>query len=92
MTPLNIIDELGLLKTQLADLHKQEADLSERVRLQLLHDGTPIADGNLYRARINVYERTSLNLKAVKVILPQSQYPQLYRSTAVEELSISNKV
>lgn len=61
-----IVDRLGDIKAQIADLKKIEAELVER----LINSGADAIDGRAYRATVSqVAERQSLDAKAAEAKL-----------------------
>ena len=61
-----IVDRLGDIKAQIADLKKIEADLVSR----LIDNGDEAVDGRFYRATVSqVAERQSLDVKAAEAKL-----------------------
>lgn len=61
-----IVDRLGDIKAQIADLKKVEAELAQR----LIDSGADIVDGVGYRATVSVVaERQSLDVKAAEAKL-----------------------
>lgn len=61
-----IVDRLGDIKAQIADLKKIEADLVQR----LIDAGSDAIDGRFYRATVSqVAERQSLDAKAAEAKL-----------------------
>lgn len=61
-----IVDRLGDIKAQIAELKKVEAELAQR----LIDSGADVIDGHGYRAAISVVaERQSLDVKAAEAKL-----------------------
>ena len=61
-----IVDRLGDIKAQIAELKKVEAELAQR----LIDSGADVIDGHGYRASISVVaERQSLDVKAAEAKL-----------------------
>lgn len=62
----NVVDRLGAIKAQIAELKKVEGNLTEL----LINSGTDVVDGGTFRATISeVAGRTSLDAKAAEAKL-----------------------
>lgn len=59
----NIVDQLGILKAQIATLAVQEKQLKEAL---LHHGGIGAHEGYLFDATVSVADRDTLDMKAVR--------------------------
>ena len=84
-----MIDRLGAVRAEIANLKTLEAKLVEGVKRELLANGERDGEGEWFRATLSVAERVSVDSKAVKSRYPQSRFPELYASTIVETLRVS---
>jgi hypothetical protein len=65
--PASIIDRLGEIKAQIADLQAIEKDLLAQIKLDAANTGETAYDGEWFRATIiNVAERATLDPKAAE--------------------------
>ena len=80
-----IVDELGTLKAQIADLTKQEAKL----KTALIESGYAEIDGSLFRAAVTWTERATLDAEAVRSILTEAQQQQCTRVTEIMSVRVS---
>lgn len=60
-----IIDELGVLKAQIANLEAQEKALKD----QLIELGAGCYEGQVFKVTVSVAERSNLDMKAVRAKL-----------------------
>lgn len=68
-TPQQIVDDLGFLKAQIADLEKQETVL----KAKLAASGLRYVDGDFYSASITTRESTRLDSEKVRGLLSPAQ-------------------
>lgn len=57
-----LIDELGQLKAQIADLEKRE----EKLKADLRATGVKVAEGELFRVTVTTSDRETLDMEAVR--------------------------
>ena len=79
-TDAQLVDELGSLKAQLADLGKREQTLKGELIRRLGGDG--VADGALFRAAVSTAVSWVLDTLAIKVEMPEVRIPQKRPPTA----------
>jgi hypothetical protein len=91
-TKFSAIDQLGIVKAQIAALAKREKALADRVKEELLTQGVQSAEGVLFRATLVVASRVCLDTTAAKKLLPVEVYPHLYSSDVVESLRVVARV
>lgn len=58
----SVIDELGALKAQIADLEKKESILKKSI----IDSGVRVFEGDLFRVTVSVSERENLDMEAVR--------------------------
>lgn len=68
-TPQQIVDDLGFLKAQIAELQDQE----DVLKAKLAASGLRYVDGDFYSASITTRETTRLDNKKVKGLLTPAQ-------------------
>jgi hypothetical protein len=61
-TNMTVVDRLGYLKAQIAELKREENDL----KAELIEEGPGAYEGDDYRATVSVTERETLDMKAVR--------------------------
>jgi len=80
-----IVDELGALKAQIADLTKQETKL----KAALIESGYAEIDGSLFRAAVTWTERATLDSEAVRALLTPDQIRVCTRVTEIKAVRVS---
>ena len=65
-TELNLVDELGTIKAQIAELKAKEALLAEGVKKLILKGGSNAAEGILFRATLSATVRASIDTKRLR--------------------------
>jgi hypothetical protein len=83
----NAVDQLGILRSQIAGLKKQEDTLVASVRLSM--NGDQVLDGNLFRATLVVQMRESLVADKVRAFLHPNQLRAATRVTEVQSLKLT---
>ena len=58
-----LVDELGELKAQIAELEKKESALKKQIQEAV---GTGAAEGSLFRVTVTVSQRETLDMEAVR--------------------------
>jgi len=88
-TELSLVDQLGTIKAQIAGLVKQEKDLIEAIKRQILaRDGEDNGiDGVLFRAVLTCTIRESIDVKRLQAERPDIA-AEFKQSTAVEALRV----
>lgn len=81
-----LVDKLGQVKAQIADLEKQEATL----RQQLIDLGIDEADGKLFHCTVSRYTLELVDYKAICEVRPPSRY--LRRKYTSEQERVTVKV
>ena len=61
----NVIDELGLIKAQIAELRELEKALVSKVKGAIFDSGEPALEGDLYRAALVMTERKTVNWEKI---------------------------
>ena len=84
-----LVDQLGIVKAQIADLEEKERDLIEAVKREALDSGVAVVEGVLFRAALVITERTGVNSAAVQERFPAAEYPDLYKQSISESLRVS---
>lgn len=72
-TPLSAVDELGLLKAQIADLTKK----AEALKTELIAQGTGVYDGALYRASVTETSRSFIDADLARKFLTEKQLAKI---------------
>lgn len=72
-TPLSTVDELGLLKAQIADLKAKE----EVLKTELIAKGAGVYDGALYRASVAETSRSYLDADLARKYLTEKQLAKI---------------
>lgn len=70
-----LVDKLGVLKAQIAELCEQERIIKEK----LIDTRLPSIDGELFRVSISVHERISLDTEIARTFLVPSELMQCMR-------------
>jgi len=83
------IDNLGVIKAQIADLERVEKEMIDRVKSEMLAAGVVGAEGVLWKASFVVTERIAVDCTRVKAQYPQEEYPLLYKQSYSETLRVS---
>lgn len=68
-TPADLVDDLGFLKAQIAELQNQE----DALKAKLAASGLRYVDGDFYSASITTRETTRLDSKKVRGLLSPAQ-------------------
>jgi hypothetical protein len=76
LTEVNVVDQLGLIKAEIAQLQEQEKALKE----QLIALGDGKHSGNLYDATVSPTSRDTLDMEAVRAKL-SPQFIRAHTST-----------
>jgi hypothetical protein len=86
MTDLKtIVDELGLIKAQIADL-----TMTEKLLIKAIKDsGYAEIDGNMYRAAISWTERVTLNSDRVREVLSADDVAYCEQKAEVMSVRVS---
>lgn len=75
----SVVDQLGQVKAQLAELEAIEAGL----RKQLVEAGVEAVEGRLFRATVSTFEATNVNWKGlVEQLAPPERLVKKFTSTA----------
>jgi hypothetical protein len=64
----SVVDELGDVKAQIADLKARE----EELKTAIVKTGVSEAEGKLFRCTVSRFEMTKLDAKVLVSLLPQS--------------------
>lgn len=83
-----LVDKLGELKAEIADLCKQERNIKE----QLIETRLPNIDGDLFRATISTHERASLDSELVKMFLTPAQLLQCTKISEVTTVRVNARI
>ena len=75
-TPLSTVDELGLLKAQIADLKAKE----EVLKTALVAQGAGDYDGALYRARVAEISRSFIDADLARKYLTDKQLAKITKT------------
>lgn len=65
----DVVDDLGQLKAQIADLCTQEKDLKQLI----IDNDEPVVNGSLFRATLSYQTRTTLDLDKLRMLLSKEQ-------------------
>lgn len=65
-----VVDNLGLVKAEIAELKKKEKALEKVLKAS----GLTAVDGDFYRATVSAYTRTSVDYKGIALKLKASNY------------------
>jgi hypothetical protein len=91
-TNYGVIDQLGVLQAQIADLQKTERDLKDQIKTQY---GVGGHEGELFRAVVSVSERNTLDIKAAKEKLIEEGFHRFVKThtktTQVESVRVMAK-
>jgi hypothetical protein len=80
-----IVDELGSIKAQIADLKARE----DALKAELIARGAAEAEGSLFRATISTAMRWTLDAERVKAEMGENWYTTRCKTSAVTSLRIS---
>jgi hypothetical protein len=80
-----IVDQLGSLKAQIADLTKLEKDLIDQIK----SSGYAEIDGDLYRAAVSWTERVTLNSDRVREMLSADDVAYCEQKAEVMSVRVS---
>lgn len=87
-TPAQIVDELGLLKAQIADLTKQETAL----KAKLAGCGLRAIDGDYYSATVTSRDTIRLESEKVRAILSPAQVIACSKTTTSTVVSVTARI
>jgi len=80
----SLVDSLGMLQAQIADLEKQEKDLKAKIA----NEGVGAYEGSVFRATVSVYERETLNMAAAKAkLLDEGFHAFVKKNTKVTQVT-----
>ncbi len=83
MTKLaNIVDDLGRLKAEIADLEVRKGELED----VLVESGEAEIDGRLFRATVSIYDRATVAWKKIAKKLKASR--QLIKANTAEPVEV----
>jgi hypothetical protein len=83
-----LIDDLGRVKAQLADLARREKELKE----QIVELGEGSHEGDLFRATVSFSERETLDMEAVREKLTSQFIRAHTRTTPVTTVRVAARV
>ena len=84
----SLIDQLGAVKAQIAELEVQAKELIEGVKQQILASGQPTLEGVLFRATLTATVRASIDAKLLRADFPEAA-KACTRESSVETLRVS---
>jgi hypothetical protein len=84
-TTRKLVDDLGILKAQMAELAKKEAD----IKAKLLATGLIAMEGYAYRAVVVTVDRTTLDTAIVKGFLTPVQITKASKTTPVTSIRVN---
>jgi hypothetical protein len=84
----DLVDQLGLLKAQIAALCDQEKIIKD----QLIDSRLPSVDGELFRATISTSERITLDSQKIKLFLTPFEIQQCQKVAEVITVRVSARI
>jgi hypothetical protein len=69
---MNAIDELGMIKAQIAELRELEKQLSNKVKGEIFDSGEQAIEGDMYRACLTMSDRKVTDWKKIAMDLGAS--------------------